>query len=43
MRLSTRTALGVDISDGLINLALLRQSAAGIELVKKRRFCLKTV
>ncbi|KPK41689.1 MAG: hypothetical protein AMJ65_08955 [Phycisphaerae bacterium SG8_4] len=34
MKLKARTALGVDISDGLINLALLRQSAKGIELVK---------
>ena len=34
MKLGTRTALGVDISEGLINLALLRQSATGIRLVK---------
>jgi len=29
-----QTALGVDISDGLINMALLRQSAKGLELLK---------
>ena len=34
MKLSARTALGVDISEGLINLALLKQSAKGVELVK---------
>ena len=34
MKLLARTALGVDISQGMINLALLRQSAKGIELVK---------
>jgi hypothetical protein len=34
MKLSAKTALGVDISGGQINLALLRQSAKGIELVK---------
>ncbi|MHC4565014.1 MAG: pilus assembly protein PilM [Planctomycetota bacterium] len=34
MKLGTRTALGVDISEGQINLALLKQSAKGIRLVK---------
>ena len=34
MKLSAKTALGIDISDGLINLALLRQSIKGIELVR---------
>ena len=34
MKLSARTALGIDISEGLINLALLKQSAKGVELVK---------
>jgi len=34
MKLSAKTALGVEISEGLINLALLRQSAKGIELVR---------
>ena len=34
MKLKARTALGVDISDGLINMALLKKSAKGIELVK---------
>jgi len=34
MKLSARTAVGVDISEGLINLALLKQSAKGVELVK---------
>ena len=33
MKLGAKTALGVEISEGLINLALLRQSAEGIELV----------
>ncbi len=34
MKLSARTAVGVDISEGLINLALLKQSAKGVELIK---------
>jgi len=34
MKLSAKTALGIDISEGLINLALLKQSAKGVELVK---------
>lgn len=34
MKLSAKTALGVDISEGLINLALLKQSAKGIKLVR---------
>jgi len=34
MKLGTKTALGVDISDGRINLALLKQNAKGIELLK---------
>lgn len=33
MKFSAKTALGVDISQGRINLALLKQSAKGIELV----------
>jgi len=34
MKLGAKTAVGVDISEGLINLALLKQSAKGVELVK---------
>ncbi|UCE49229.1 MAG: pilus assembly protein PilM [Phycisphaerales bacterium] len=34
MKLRAKTVLGVDISEGLINMALLRHSAKGIELVK---------
>lgn len=34
MKLSAKTALGIDISDGLISMALLKKSAKGIELVK---------
>jgi Tfp pilus assembly protein PilN len=34
MKLSARTAVGVDISEGLITLALLKRSAKGVELVK---------
>ncbi len=34
MKLAVKTALGVDISDGTINMALLRHSAKGIELLK---------
>ena len=34
MKIAVKTALGVDISDGRINMALLRQSAKGIELLK---------
>ena len=34
MKLGPKTALGIDVSDGLINMALLRQSAKGIELVR---------
>jgi hypothetical protein len=34
MKLGANTALGVDISDGLINLAFLKKSAKGIELVR---------
>jgi len=34
MKVGTRTALGVDISEGLINLALVKRSAKGVELVK---------
>ena len=34
MKLSAKTALGVGISEGQINMALLRRSAKGIELVK---------
>ena len=30
----SKTALGIDISDGRINLALLKQNAKGIELLK---------
>lgn len=34
MKLSTKTALGVDISESLITLALLKQSTKGFELLK---------
>jgi hypothetical protein len=34
MKLGTKTALGVDISESLISLALLKQSTKGIELLK---------
>jgi len=34
MKIAVKTALGVDISEGRINMALLRQSAKGIELLK---------
>jgi len=34
MKLDTKTALGIDISNGRINLALLRKSSGGVELVK---------
>jgi Tfp pilus assembly protein PilN len=34
MRLATKTALGVDISESFITLALLKQSSKGIELLK---------
>jgi Tfp pilus assembly PilM family ATPase/Tfp pilus assembly protein PilN len=34
MKLAVKTALGVDISGGRINMALLKQSAKGIELLK---------
>ena len=34
MKLSVKTALGVDISENRINLALLKQNAKGIELIK---------
>jgi len=34
MKLDTKTALGIDISNGQINLALLRKSSGGVELVK---------
>ncbi|MBC8471559.1 MAG: pilus assembly protein PilM [Planctomycetes bacterium] len=34
MKFAVKTALGIDISDGMINMALLRQSAKGIELLK---------
>ena len=34
MKFAAKTALGIDISDGRINMALLRQSAKGIELLK---------
>ncbi|MHC4243168.1 MAG: pilus assembly protein PilM [Planctomycetota bacterium] len=34
MKFAVKTALGIDISDGRINMALLRRSAKGIELLK---------
>ncbi len=34
MKFAAKTALGVDISDGRINMALIRQSAKGLELLK---------
>lgn len=34
MKLSAKTALGIDISDGWINLALLKKDAHGIKLLK---------
>ena len=34
MKLGTKTALGIDISESLISLALLKQSTKGIELLK---------
>jgi Tfp pilus assembly PilM family ATPase/Tfp pilus assembly protein PilN len=34
MKLAVKTALGIDISDGRINMALLRQNAKGLELLK---------
>jgi len=34
MKFAAKTALGIDISDGTINMALLRNSAKGIELIK---------
>jgi Tfp pilus assembly PilM family ATPase/Tfp pilus assembly protein PilN len=34
MKLAAKTALGIDISDGRINMALLRQSDKGLELLK---------
>ena len=34
MKLSDKTALGVDISEGLITLVLLKQSAKGFELIE---------
>lgn len=34
MKLRTETALGIDVSNGRINLALLRKNASGIELLK---------
>lgn len=34
MKLAAKTALGIDISDGRINMALLRQKVKGIELLK---------
>ncbi len=34
MKFAAKTALGIDISDGRINMALLRQSTKGIELLK---------
>jgi len=34
MKIAVKTALGVDISGGMINIALLRQSAKGLELLK---------
>jgi len=34
MKFAVKTALGIDISDGRINMALLRQSTKGIELLK---------
>ena len=34
MNLGTKTALGIDISDGLINLALLKKRKGGVKLLK---------
>ena len=34
MKLAAKTALGIDISEGSINIALLKQSAKGLELLK---------
>jgi len=34
MKLDTKTALGIDISNGWINLALLRKNSSGVELIK---------
>ncbi len=34
MKLAAKTALGIDISNGMINMALLRQSVKGLELLK---------
>jgi type IV pilus assembly protein PilM len=34
MKFAAKTALGIDISDGRINMALLRQKVKGIELLK---------
>jgi Tfp pilus assembly PilM family ATPase/Tfp pilus assembly protein PilN len=34
MKLAVKTALGIDISDGRINMALLRQSTKGLDLLK---------
>ncbi len=34
MKLDTKTALGIDISNGRINLALLRKNSSGVELIK---------
>lgn len=34
MKLAAKTALGIDISNGRINMALLRQSVKGLELLK---------
>ena len=34
MKFAAKTALGIDISDGMINMALIGQNAKGIELLK---------
>ena len=34
MKLDTKTALGIDISNGRINMALFRKSSGGVELIK---------
>jgi len=34
MKLDTKTSLGIDVSNGRINLALLRKNSGGVELVK---------
>jgi Tfp pilus assembly protein PilN len=34
MKFATKTALGIDISDGMINMALISQNAKGTELLK---------